>query len=166
MIDLIDCMQKDMMALFKGQITKKDAEYLVLEEKFSVMKSEKENIQKELETQLHIEKSSNSDVISSLQNEIAKCKEEIEDLQEFKLQKVMRLYFVHRMKADMENELEEIKMKRDEERKRYKEKIAEMDREIAKEKDRLKKELDSQVQDARNKMLDLAHSKLLSVNFQ
>ncbi len=78
-----------MTSLFKGQITKKDAEYLVLEEKYTVLKAEKENIQKDLETQLHIEKSSNTDLIANLHNEIAKCKEEIEDLQEFKLQKVL-----------------------------------------------------------------------------
>ena len=63
----------------------------------------------------------------------------------------------------MENELEELKQSRDADRKRNKDKIYELEREVVKEKDRLKKEMDLQLQEARSKMLDIAHSKLEAV---
>jgi hypothetical protein len=90
--------------------------------------------------------------VQKLQREISKYKEEIEDLNEFKLQK-----------ADVENELEEIKQSRENERKKQKDKLYELEREVVKEKDRLKKEMEVMLQDQRNKLLDLAHSRLEAV---
>jgi hypothetical protein len=59
--------------------------------------------------------------------------------------------------------LEELKQSRETEKKRYKDKIYELEREVVKEKDRIRKEMDHQLQDARNKMLDLAHDRLEAV---
>lgn len=64
--------------------------------------------------------------------------------------------------VDLENELEELKQSKEAERKKHKDKIYELEREIVKEKERLKKELDEQIHEARLKILETATAKLHS----
>jgi hypothetical protein len=63
----------------------------------------------------------------------------------------------------MEAEIEELKVSKEQERKKHKDKIYELEREVVKEKDRLKKDMELQMQEARKKLLELANTKLETV---
>lgn len=63
----------------------------------------------------------------------------------------------------MEAELEELKKNREYDRKKHKDREYELERELVKEKDRLKKEMETQINEARNKLIDLANTRLEAV---
>lgn len=92
------------------------------------------------------------DSTSKLNKEIQKLKEEIEELNEFRVQK-----------TDMENEIEELKMAREADKQKHKDKIYEMEREVMKEKERLKRDNEHMMEEERAKLLELAHNRLQAV---
>lgn len=115
-----------------------------------------------------------------LKDDIRALKDELFQLNDFKLQKVcivttdtLNTSLVVKMtlsgwfrrlmlfpQIDIENELEEIKAARDNEKRIHKEQIRDLEREIVREKDRLTKEMESRLKEIKAELLTQSKSRL------
>jgi hypothetical protein len=92
--------QKDMYSFLKNQLNKKDEEIIKLEEKVTKLQCFKEigerelrktlhvNYSNKLEAKMHAEKAAAEDINNKLRRDVQKYREEIDELSEFKIQKV------------------------------------------------------------------------------
>eukprot|EP00002_Diphylleia_rotans_P027100 TRINITY_DN5420_c0_g1_i7.p1 TRINITY_DN5420_c0_g1~~TRINITY_DN5420_c0_g1_i7.p1 ORF type:complete len:504 (-),score=125.24 TRINITY_DN5420_c0_g1_i7:652-2163(-) len=133
----------------KCDLEKKDEEISVLEERARRAEEGRMQAEADCNVKLENEKTSCAEQIRQYQTETAALREELSELVDFKLRK-----------TEMEAELEVLRKTVSEERHQHTRALADLERKIVQEKDRLKKDMLAKVKEAKTSLLKMTDEQL------
>eukprot|EP01105_Mastigella_eilhardi_P023801 TRINITY_DN605_c0_g1_i4.p1 TRINITY_DN605_c0_g1~~TRINITY_DN605_c0_g1_i4.p1 ORF type:complete len:328 (+),score=110.68 TRINITY_DN605_c0_g1_i4:21-1004(+) len=139
----------DVLTFLKKQLADSMRENTEYERKYAAKEDECDLLKAHLETSFQAERAKFGDMEKRYMQQINKLKAELDDLVDFK-----------NAKQDHEHELEEARNARELERKSYKDTLYEMEREGARERERLRKEKDEEIGLIKQTLLRLTQRKL------
>jgi hypothetical protein len=140
---------RDIIDFLKGQLQEKEEQLGAEVEVSTALRDEKDKTELKHSDELEATHKEALHIKRELESEINKLREELDDLNEFRIRK-----------ADHEAELEAIKLGKEQERERHKERVYQLEREVVVEKERLKQDTENRIEQTRAELMDAARSRL------